>query len=86
MVFFKYLIILICLGITLQEEKISLLSTNGTIAFTKINDYSLGLSSYKTNIQYLISNSLISLQVVVTSDIDSSKAQPQPIRVYIKLN
>ena len=86
MVFFKYLIILICLGITLQEEKISLLSTNGTIAFTKINDYSLGLSSYKTNIQYLLSKSLISIEVVVTSDIDSSKAQSQPIRVYSKLN
>ena len=71
---------------SVQQEQISLLSKKNEISFTKINEHNLDLSTFKTNIQYLLGKSLISIKVIATSDIDSSKSQTQPIRVYSKLN
>lgn len=84
--YIKLLIVLCIISLTHQEEKTSLLSTNGAISFTKINDYTLDLATYKTNIQYLLKKSLIVIEVIVKSDIDNSKGQSQPIRIYSKLN
>ena len=67
--YIKLLIVLCIISLTHQEEKTSLLSTNGAISFTKINDYTLDLATYKTNIQYLLKKSLIVIEVIVKSDI-----------------